>query len=254
MTDRPRSCNAARYAAAVWSIDELADTAAAGIADANLALRDEDAVRGLDHLDELEIHTVLEAAFLHADLGVLREHPFPSTRLHKPKRRPKASERERCDLVLLPEPDLTLADPETQLSEREDAEATLFAPAAEQLVTPADLDPADAFWLEIKTTGQFVARDDVPQPNSRYTTELVRAPAADIRKLAREPLAVQAAAAVVLFAGDEATARHDLGIAVHRWLDDDLPIRSPAIRVTPIDERIGNSVAAVCLVPIRQSL
>ncbi|MEL7485322.1 MAG: hypothetical protein AAFN41_13345, partial [Planctomycetota bacterium] len=124
-------------------------------------------------------------------------------------------------------------------------------PAADQLVTPADLDPADAFWLEIKTTGQFVARDDVPQPNRRYTTELIRSPAADIRKLAREPLAEQAAAAVVLFAADEATARHDLGIAVHRWLDDDLPIRSPAIRVVPIDERIGNTVAAVCLVPIR---
>jgi hypothetical protein len=250
MTDRPRSCNVARYAAGVWSIDELADTAAAGIADANLALRDEDAVRGLDHLDELEIHTVLEAAFVHADLGVLREHPFPSP----PKRRPKASERERCDLVLLPEPDLTLADPETQLAEREDAEATLFAQSAEQLVTPADLDPADAFWLEIKATGQFVARDDVPQPNSRYTTELVRAPANDIRKLAREPLAVHAAAAIVLFAADEPTARHDLGVAVHRWLDDHLPIRSPAIRITPIDDRIGNTVAAVCLAPIRQSL
>ncbi|MEO1715476.1 MAG: hypothetical protein AAFR76_00065 [Planctomycetota bacterium] len=234
----------------MWSLDELADTAAAGIADANLALRDEDAVRGLDHLDEVDIHTVLEAAFLHADLDVLREHPFPTP----PKRRPKASERERCDLVLLPEPDLTLADPETELAEREDAEATLFAPAADQLVTPADLDPADAFWLEIKATGQFVARDDVPQSNRRYTTELIRAPAADIRKLAREPLAEQAAVAIVLFAADEPTARHDLGVAVHRWLDDDLPVRSPAIRVTPIDERIGNTVAAVCLVPIRPTL
>ncbi|MEL6497345.1 MAG: hypothetical protein AAF937_09305 [Planctomycetota bacterium] len=234
----------------MWSLDELADTAAAGIADANLALRDENAVRGLDHLDEVELHTVLEAAFLHADLGVLREHPFPTS----PKRRPKASERERCDLVLLPEPDLTLADPETQLAEREDAETTLFAQAADQLVTPADLDPADAFWLEIKATGQFVARDDVPQPNRRYTTELIRAPATDIRKLAREPLAEQSAVALVLFAADEPTARHDLGVAVHRWLDDDLPIRSPAIRVTAIDERIGNAVAAVCIVPIRRSI
>ncbi|MEL6797653.1 MAG: hypothetical protein AAFO89_12630 [Planctomycetota bacterium] len=234
----------------MWSLDELADTAAVGIADANLALRDEDAVRGLDHLDEVDIHTVLEAAFLQADLGVLREHPFPTP----PKRRPKASERERCDLVLLPEPDLTLADPESQLAEREDAESTLFASAAERLVTSTDLDPADAFWLEIKATGQFVARDDVPQPNRRYTTELIRTPAADIRKLAREPLAEQAAVAIVLFAADEATARHDLGVAVHRWLDDDLPVRSPAIRVVSIDERIGNTVAAVCLVPIKPTV
>ncbi len=235
----------------VWSLDELADMAAAGIADANLALRDENAVRGVDHLGEVDLHTVLEAGFLHADLGVLREHPFPSPRLRTPKRRPKATERERCDLVLLPEPDLTLADPESQLAEREDAAATLFAPAAERLITPADLDPADAFWIEIKSTGQFVARDGVPQPNGRYTTELIRLPAQDIRKLAREPLTPLAAVALVLFAADEATARHDLGIAVHRWLDDDLPIRAPAIRVTPIDDRIGNTVAAVCLVPIR---
>jgi hypothetical protein len=231
-----------------WSIDEIADTAAAGIADANAALRDENAVRGLDHLDEIDLHTVLEAAFLHADLGVIRERAFPSP----PKRRPKASERERCDLVLLPGPDLTLADPETRLAEREDAAATLFAGQAEQLVTPADLDPADAFWIEIKATGQFVARDDVPQPNGRYTTELIRLPAQDIRKLAREPLAEQAAIALLLFAADEPTARHDLGIAVHKWLDSDLPIRSPAIRVTPIDDRIGNTVCAVCIVPIRK--
>ncbi|MEO0632042.1 MAG: hypothetical protein AAFY46_15155, partial [Planctomycetota bacterium] len=43
------------YAVSVWSLDELADTAAAGIADANLALRDENAVRGLDHLDEVGV-------------------------------------------------------------------------------------------------------------------------------------------------------------------------------------------------------
>ncbi len=231
----------------MWSIDEIADRAADGIADANAALRDENAVRGLDHLDETELHTVLEAAFLHADLGVLREHPFPSP----PKRRPKASERERCDLVLLPDPDTTLGDPVKTRAERDDAAQTLFASQAERLVTPADLDPGDAFWIEIKSTGQFVARDDVPSANSRYTTELVRAPARDIRKLAREPMAVHAAVAVVLFAADEPTARHDLGIAVHRWLDDALPIRSPAIRVTAIDDRIGNSVAAIALVPIR---
>lgn len=238
------------YAAFVWSIDELADAAAAGITDADLALREENAVRGLDHLDEIDLHTVIESGFLHADLGVLREHPFPSPT----KRRPKASERERCDLVLLPEPDLRLADPESRLAEQEDAEATLFAAAAERLVTPADLEPTEAFWIEIKTTGQFVARDDVPQPNRRYTTELIRAPAADIRKLAREPMAVHAAVLVILFAADEATARHDLGVAVHRWLDDGLPIRSPAIRAVPIDDRIGNSVAAACLVPIRPEL
>lgn len=232
----------------MWSIDQIADAAAAGIVDANAALREENAVRGLDHLAEVDLHTVLEAAFVHEDLGVLRERPFPTP----PKRRPKLAERERCDLVLLPEPDQTLADPVHRDAELAAAGESLFADHAESMVTPTDLDPAEAFWMEIKSTGQYVARDDVPQPNRAYTSELIRHPAKDIRKLSREPLAQHAAVVLLLFAADEATARHDLSVAVHRWLDDDLPIRSPAIRIAPIDERIGNSVCAVCCVPIRR--
>ncbi|MEO1584965.1 MAG: hypothetical protein AAFR96_10400 [Planctomycetota bacterium] len=241
---------------APWSIDEIADHAAAGIADANQALRDENAVRGLDHLDEIDLHTVLEAGFVSADLGLAREHPFPTPA----KRKPKASERERCDLVLLPGPDAVLIDPVEADAEAEALAQTLFATAAADALAPGSgskiaspgVRPDDAFWIEVKSTGQFVARDDVPQPNSRYTTELIRHPAQDIRKLVREPMASQAAAAVLLFAADEATARHDLSAAVHAWLDSDLPIRSPAIRVAPIDDRIGNTVCAVCLVPIRK--
>lgn len=228
-------------------MDEIADTAARTIEAAEARLRLENAVAGLDALDELALHAELAAGFCAAGLGVGREQPFPTS----PKRRPRRSERERCDLVLLPSAGLTLGDPIRTRSEREDAARTLFALNADDLVTPADVEPDAALWIEVKATGQTVVRDGVPVPNTRYTTELVRTPAGDIRKLARERAIVHAALLLVLFCAGEEVARHDLAQAVHRWLDADLPIRSPAIRIAAISDRIGNSAAAICLIPIR---
>ncbi|MEM8757990.1 MAG: hypothetical protein AAGF47_09435 [Planctomycetota bacterium] len=226
----------------MWSIDELADTAAQAIERADRDAAQEHAVRGIDSLDETALHPILADGFSRAGLGVATERHYPSP----PKRRPKTSERERCDLVLLPSPELALVDPSARADERDDIAGSLFASA-----TPADLEPEDACWIEVKATGQFAARDGVPQPNARYTTELVRAPAADIRKLARDPRLAHAAVLIVLFAADEPTARHDLAVAAHRWLDADLPVRSPVIRCVPIDDRIGNAAAAICLAPVR---
>ncbi|MGP1272125.1 MAG: hypothetical protein ACTS22_02210 [Phycisphaerales bacterium] len=231
----------------MWSIDEIADAAAAGLAAADSALRAEHAVRGVDALDETDLHPLLAAGFEAAGLGVLREWPLPETT----KRRPKSSDRERCDLVLLPEPGDRLVDPVRKGMELDDAADTLFAGAADRLFVDAGIEPADAVWLEVKATGQHTTRDGVPGPNTRYTTELVRLPAADIRKLARQRAVAHAGVVVVLFAADEPTARHDLHAALHRWLDDDLPVRTPAIRVTPILDRIGNAVALVAVVPVR---
>ena len=231
----------------MWSIDEIAQSAADGLSRADSALLAEHAVRGLDTLDEAALHPILAEAFGQAGLGVLREWPFPSPS----KRRPKFSERERCDLVLLPEAGLRLLDPVLRDIEAEALEGTLFASTADRLFSEAGVEPNEAMWLEVKTTGQFTTREGVPGPNTRYTTELVRLPAQDMRKLARERAIAHAAVLLVLFAQDEATARHDLGAAVHRWLDEDAPIRTPTLRVVPLTDRIGNAVAAVCVVPVR---
>jgi hypothetical protein len=55
---------------------------------------------------------------------------------------------------------------------------------------------------------------------------------------------------VVLFTADEATARHDLAVVMHKCLDRELPVQSPVVRSFPIPDLIGNSVCSACLIPL----
>lgn len=234
----------------MWSIDQIADLMAESVSRENLRLRAEDAVTGVDALDETALHPILARHLAESGLGVLREHHFPT-----PKRaRPRNSERERCDLVLTHDPAGLLIDP-VEVDRREhELAGTLFAPVAEQAAALTGTAPEDALWIELKVCGQYEFVAGVPIPNTAYTTGVIRGPAVDIRKLAREKAIQFAAATLILFAQDEPTARHDLQIAAHKWLDQSLPIREPIIRVVPIDERIGNTVATVCMIPVRCGL
>lgn len=231
----------------MWSIDQIADFVAESLSAENLRLRAEDAVTGVDALDELALHPVVAGHLERSGLGVLREHPFPSPKGSRTKR----SERERCDLVLLEEPGSMLVDPVEILLRERELEGTLFHPVASRAAALPGADPRDALWVELKVCGQYELVSGVPIANSAYTTGVVRGPATDIRKLARERGIRLGVSALVLFAESEAVARHDLAIAAHRWVDMGLPIREPVVRVIPIDERIGNRVAAVCLTAVR---
>ncbi|HED54866.1 MAG TPA: hypothetical protein ENJ00_11805 [Phycisphaerales bacterium] len=234
----------------MWSFDQIADLFADSIVRENNLRRAENAVLGIDALDETQIQPTLADAVIHAGLGVIREHPFPTpTRKH-----PKESERLRCDLVILEHPDQLLIDPVETDRRRNELLGTLFEPVAEQAATTPGIRPEHALWIELKVCGQYEYHAGVPVPNPSYTAQLVTGPAKDIRKLSKEPAIDNAAAGIILFAESEDIARHDLALAVHKWLDRDLPIRSPTIRIVPIDERIGNTVAAVCLTPIKPKL
>ena len=231
----------------MWSIDQIADLLAESVSLENLRLRAEDAVAGVDALDETALHPILASHLARSGLGVIREHHFPT-----PKRaRPRNSERERCDLVLTHDPAGILIDPVEVERREHELTGTLFAPVVEQAASTAGTPPEDALWIELKVCGQYEFIAGVPIPNTAYTTGVIRGPAVDIRKLAREKAIVFAVASLILFAQDEPTARHDLQIAAHKWLDQSLPIREPIVRVVPIDERIGNTVAAVCMIPVR---
>ena len=247
--DSERSCNTGqgRYPDLVWSIDQIADLMAESVRQENLRLREEDAVAGIDALDETQIHPILAAAFTQTGLGVLREHHFPTPK----KARPRNSERERCDLVLTHDPSGILIDP-VEVDRREhELSGTLFAPVAQEAAAMVGTPAEDALWIELKVCGQYEFVSGVPCPNTAYSTGVIRGPAVDIRKLAREKAILFAASALILFAQDEPTARHDLQIAAHKWLDQSLPIREPVVRIVPIDERIGNTVAAICLTAVR---
>lgn len=231
----------------MWSIDQIADLVAESLSAENLRLREEDAVAGVDALDETPMHPIVAAHLARSGLGVLREQPFPTPG----RARPRNSERQRCDLVLTHEPGLGLSDPVEVDRRRHELTGTLFEPVAARAAAVAGVLPEEALWLELKVCGQFEFVSGVPCPNSAYASGVVRGPAMDIRKLARERAIRHAASVLILFAFSEETARHDLQIAAHRWLDQSLPIREPVVRVVPIDDRIGNSVAAVCVTPVR---
>jgi hypothetical protein len=145
-----------------------------------------------------------------------------------------------------------LVDPVAALKERDAAEGTLFA---EHGLPPTTADkpwhPEEAFWIEVKLVAQFCYSAGVPGANRTYTSELLRLPAGDLGKLAREPRVRHGGVLLIMFTADQRTADHDLGVLMHRCLDRELPVRSQAAARFGIVDRIGNSLCSVALVPVR---
>lgn len=180
-------------------------------------LREEQAVRGLDGMDELAVQELLAAALSRDGFGVFREVPYPMAAMASPAmlaRRSAAnargkSSRERCDIVLTPAPHVGVRDEvwpppdasrekpttaEAQLSlfatrEADDAvaQAKLREPTRRNMsdasVMPQLVQPFEACWLELKVVGQFTIIDGFAQPNSGYASLLTAACASDIKKL-----------------------------------------------------------------------
>ncbi|MBX3357049.1 MAG: hypothetical protein KF745_01345 [Phycisphaeraceae bacterium] len=247
----------------MWLIDELVRAAAEALQACEEGVRSEQAVRGLDALDEVALHPILAAAFGGAGYGVLREQPFPSDlRPRRGRRGAEAlahdSERRRCDLVLTERPGMVLADPlvpeRRARARREQARGTLFEPLAGDAVEEApagdvsSVVPAtDAFWLEVKAVGQWSYECGVPGPNRTYTSQLLRGPVADLAKLRDDPLIESGGVLLVHFTADLETAQHDQIVLAHRCLDRGATDSPPVAQHFPIVDRIGNAVCSVCL-------
>lgn len=235
--------------AEMWPVDPLAQAAAAALRGRADELRIEQSVRGLDAMAEVEFHPLLANGFAGAGFGVHREVPYPG----QPGRRPKHAERERCDLVLTPRAGLAIRDPVSELKLRDAGAGTLFEPMAERLAVEPGIPPDEAFWLEVKLVAQFCFSGGVPGPNRTYASELLRLAASDIPKLSRDPAIRHAGVLVLLFTADRATADHDLAAFIHRCLDRDLPVGSQSMERVGIPDLIGNTLATVCLLPIRSA-
>jgi hypothetical protein len=223
-------------------VAQVLQAIASGIERVESELNAEQAVRGLDMLDELRLHALIAGALETSAWGVLREVPYPTP----PSRRARRSERDRCDLVLTPRSGQRIRDA-VEIARLEDARAaTLFALVA----SPSDenggsIDPNEAIWIELKTTGQFTCRDGVGGPNHSYASDLVRGPSTDIRKLAADPAIQHGIAVLVMFTPSERIARHDLTAAAHRMLDCGVPLLTYEFVSIPILDRIGNRVCVV---------
>jgi hypothetical protein len=245
----------------MWDWARLAEIVRHGLAERERQLREEQAVYGLDSLREVEMHPLLHESIREGGLGVWRERAYPSM-VGTPGARLGKSARDRCDLVLTPSPDITLADPIEGHREQDwllgkgtrEHTPSLFA----DLSTPPspalkpglrEIPPDEAAWIEVKVVAQFAFTHGVPGPNAAYSSELTGSLARDLAKLNHDPLVRHGAVMLVLFTHDERTAEHDVSIALHRCLDRDCRFRSPLAARFPILDRAGNALCTIVIVP-----
>jgi hypothetical protein len=231
-----------------WRLDEIGVGLGAGLAAAERAIAAEQAVHGLDALDEISLHPILARGIREAGFAVFRETPYPG----QPTTLPKESQRQRCDLVIAPAATTGIADIVRVGKGLRLAKGTLFAEVAERTAAPpaGSLPPEDALWVEVKTIGQYTYVDGFAGPNRSYASQFNTC-MADVRKLASGRSIVYAALALVLFNESAAVAEHDLTAFMHKCLDRDLPVAELHRESLPIADRIGNGACTVGLIRVR---
>ena len=210
------------------SIADIADAIETGLRARCAQIDLEQAVYGLDALDELALHPVIADALRSWEgggFGVQREQRYPGDRMRR-----RFSEGERCDFVLTPDGRELV---------KEDARGTLFD-------SPDALGLDEAFWLEAKIVSQFT----IDGPNHNYSSQLLSTVRSDIVKLAKDPGILQAGLLIVLFVRDEAVVNNDLDIWQNRCIARNLPTGAPARRTFPITDRHGNACCAVAVYPV----
>ncbi len=206
----------------VWSGADIADAMAQGLGALESDLAREQAVQGIDSLDEVDLHPHLARVLSDHGLGVHREVRYPGAR----SRRNRAEGR-RCDLVLTPD-HLPLREP--------DVAETLFD---DPMAVPLD----EAYWLEVKTLSQFGETG----ANAAWSSELLSTISRDVSKLAGDEGIRHGGLLIVLFAASDEVVEHDLGIWQDRCLERGLPISAPWRRRVPLLDRLGNTVCSLSL-------
>ena len=213
-----------------WTFDTLTDDLARTLADAEAAVRLEQAVHGIDALDERGLQSIL-ADGLAATHAVAREVHYPSTVGRKLTHRP------RCDLVLSP------AGRPLRLDARP---PSLFDPA-----DPCP--PGEALWLEVKVAHQFApSGGSGSRPHKGYGRQWREAVVNDLKKMEAEPAIAHAGLVLVVFTATDAVVERDL-----EAFEDVLAVREVLagfrqVRAIPIVERIGHERCTVAVWPTVQ--
>ncbi|MEC9374611.1 MAG: hypothetical protein VYC34_12240, partial [Planctomycetota bacterium] len=202
-----------------WDLAGIVDAAAEALRAEAARLDDEQSPFGIDALDELRVHPLLRNAFAAAGYTALSEQRFPGHR-----GRARRSEGDRCDLVLLDPGHESLEDP-------------LADPA---LFQPPGAAPESACWIEVKLVSQFKVIDGEARPNRGYTSQLLQAATADIRKLMNDERIRAGGLLLVMFTQSDEAAEHDLDVWVNRCITKGLSIPTPVRRGFAVTDRIGN--------------
>lgn len=211
------------------------------------SLAAENAVKGLDALEEVDLQLLLAQALGSQGFGVTREFTYPSFVKSKKGKRPRKHERTRCDFVLTPSEDLKPADTVKVDEDVECHAGTLFAREPVE-ADSSRIDPSECYWLELKAIGQFLYVDGVPRSHGAYASTLVSSITGDLGKLTDDERITYGALLLVHFAQDHEVAKHDIPIALHRALDRGKLFRAPYTYTFEIMDRIGNSVCTLTLI------
>lgn len=209
-----------------WNLDEIADDMIDVLRCAEDDLRLEQAVYGLDALDELALHKVL-AAGLSAKHAVAREVHYPSS---VGKKQPS---RQRCDLVL------TEAGHPLRLDTRP---ATLFDP-------PDMHGPGQGLWLEVKVAAQFA---EGGRPHRGYGAQWRQGVTKDLQKMEQESALCEAALILVVFTATSQILDADLQLFEDHLAKTEVLAGFRQVRSCDILERNGHRLATVALWPTLQ--
>jgi len=209
-----------------WPLADIADRLQQALTAAEADIRLEQAVYGIDSLDELAMHRLL-AEKLSAAYDVAREVHYPSS-VGK-----KLSHRQRCDLVLTPK-GLPLR--------LDSAPPGLFDPVN---VCP----PEDALWIEVKLAYQFRGGG---VPHSGYGAQWRQAVVEDLRKMEAEPRIKEAALLLIVFTESQAIVEKDVELFEDVLVKREVLAGFRQLRSVPIWDRIGHSICTVVLWPTIQ--
>lgn len=204
-------------------LDILADRVAAALSAREAELRLEQAVYGLDHLDEVPLQAIV-ADGLTAHHAVAREVHYPSS-FGK-----GLSSRKRCDLVLTP----------TGAPLRLDSKPpTLFDPQVFTL-------PTDAFWLEVKAAFQFRSID---VPHRGYGQQWRSSVVDDLRKMDAEEMIRHAALLLIVFTESREIVEKDLDLLERVLAQKEVLAGFRQVRHIDITDRIGHKVCTAAIWP-----
>lgn len=209
-----------------WDTSNLAAAIGKVFDDAEQALRDEQAVYGLDTFDELKLHEVA-ARGLAPYYEVAREVHYPSSA------NKKLTHRQRCDLVLT-----TKGRPLKLDSKPPD----LFDP-------PDQAVPAEAFWLEVKSAYQF---REGGGSHGGYGAQWRTGVVEDLRKMEAEPLIHHAGLLLIVFTESLEIVEKDLELFEDHLVRKELLAGFRQVHHTRILDRMGHRFCTTALWPTVQ--
>jgi hypothetical protein len=210
----------------IWDFSTVTERLHDAIASSEADLRLEQAVYGLDRMDERQIQALL-AERLTPHYCVAREVHYPSSRGNK------LSHRARCDLVLSPK-GLPLR--------LDSAPPTLFDPAS-------TCEPGQALWLEVKVAYQF--REGGVR-HMGYGPQWRQKVVDDLRKMEAEEQIHEAGLVLIVFNESQAVLEKDLQLFEDVLVRKEVLAGFRQVRSVPVTERIGHNLCTVAVWPTVQ--